>query len=369
MLQTGDGRLTHTHPGCELRARHSQGIPDRPDPADVRYRFVGGEPKPVKPGVEVPPGTCTSFAHLANLSATADKDSRHLSPEADNLPELKNWTSHRVRALPWPTWALPAAGFGRPTTAEDSGRQPRDERIIEITSGHPKPTVSPTMVRVARVDQDEERVAHDPIVGPSVVAHDHRDAADPAATPDRPRLGGTVSGPFVTTTAETDAGSSQRSSRRPCQNSSQPSQPTWRNANSNGSMYSPTTTLTGRPDGEVPVKSGAGTASPAVRAPEGIGLSPATNSGSENGSSACRIGVGPQRRRFAFYPGADAPSSITSTPLPLPHHRHDTSSTDSSRTSTSSTVRSPPTEKWWKARVRRVVTTLNRVRLPHAEQR
>jgi hypothetical protein len=55
--------------------------------------------------------------------------------------------------------------------------------------------------------------------------------------------------------------------------------------------------------------------------------------------------------------------------LPLPHQRHDTSSTDSSSTSTSSTVRSPPTEKWWNARVRRLVTTLNRVRFPQAAQR
>jgi hypothetical protein len=60
---------------------------------------------------------------------------------------------------------------------------------------------------------------------------------------------------------------------------------------------------------------------------------------------------------------------MISIALPLPHHRHATSSTDSSRTSTSSTVRSPPTEKWWNALVLRLVTTLNRVRLPQAEQR
>src|ERR1019366_7647975 len=49
------------------------------------------------------------------------------------------------------------------------------------------------------------------------------------------------------------------------------------------------------------------------------------------------------------YPASGVPSSITSTALPLPHQRHDTSSTDSSSTSSSSTVRSPPTEKWGNA--------------------
>ena len=53
----------------------------------------------------------------------------------------------------------------------------------------------------------------------------------------------------------------------------------------------------------------------------------------------------------------------------VPHQRHATSSTTSSSTCSSSIVSSPPRLKWWKARVRRVVVTSKRVRLPHAEQR
>src|SRR5207249_895021 len=59
----------------------------------------------------------------------------------------------------------------------------------------------------------------------------------------------------------------------------------------------------------------------------------------------------------------------TSTARPWPHQRHDTSSTTCEITSSSSTVRLPPTLKWWNSFVRRVTVTSKRVRFPQAAQR
>ena len=338
MLETGDGRLSHSHPGCELRARHSQGIPDRPDPAVVRWRFVGGEPKPVETGVEVPPGACTSFAHLGNLSATADKHTGQLSPGADNFPELK--IRHRI---------------GSESSVADVGPFPpmlagRDSRASAEGWTDHRDDVRPSEAhRFAndgagrRLDQDEERIAHDPIPGPSVVAHDHRDTANPECCltdlawghglgplgdnycRNRCRQLATVvaeASPELVATVAVDVEKCQQQ-RLGVLPDDDPDRVTRRGS---------------------PCE---------IRSRRGLGSSGTRGDRSEPGHerrvrkrvTGLSIGVGSRRSRFAFYPGADAPSSITSTPLPLPHHRHDTSSTDSSRTSTSSTVRSPPTEK------------------------
>ncbi len=62
-------------------------------------------------------------------------------------------------------------------------------------------------------------------------------------------------------------------------------------------------------------------------------------------------------------------STIGSTARPWPHQRHVTESMFFAMISGSSTVRSPPTVKWWKERMDVVSTTSNRVRFPHAVHR
>ena len=57
------------------------------------------------------------------------------------------------------------------------------------------------------------------------------------------------------------------------------------------------------------------------------------------------------------------------TARPWPHHRQVTESTLFAMISGSSTLRSPPTVKWWKDRTDVVSTTSNRVRFPHAVHR
>ncbi len=59
----------------------------------------------------------------------------------------------------------------------------------------------------------------------------------------------------------------------------------------------------------------------------------------------------------------------SSTDRALEHHRQLTSSITSDRTSTSSTVSSPPTLKCWKDRVLVMHVTSKRVRFPHALHR
>ncbi len=98
----------------------------------------------------------------------------NLSPGADNFPNSK--IRHRI---------------GSESSVADVGPFPpmlagRDSRASAEGWTDHRDDVRPSEAhRFAndgagrRLDQDEERIAHDPIPGPSVVAHDHRDTANP----------------------------------------------------------------------------------------------------------------------------------------------------------------------------------------------
>ena len=66
-----------------------------------------------------------------------------LEPIIGAIREIKNTTT-QLGCRPGGRFANPICGGGR-----FRGGQARDERIIEITSANPKPTVSATTVRVA----------------------------------------------------------------------------------------------------------------------------------------------------------------------------------------------------------------------------